>query len=44
MAHFKKLARKQGFENEWIKEVLNDAMSVDYNHLINTLDREIYEN
>ncbi len=27
MAHFKKLARKQGFKNEWIEEVLNDAMS-----------------
>ena len=38
MAHFKKLARKQGFESEWIEEVLNEAMSGDYNHLLNTWD------
>ena len=38
IAHFKKLARKQGFESEWIEEVLNEAMSGDYNHLLNTWD------
>lgn len=43
MAYFKKLARKQGFENEWIEAVLNDAMSRDYNHLLNTLDNHMTE-
>ncbi len=43
MAHFKKLAWKQGFKNEWIENVLNEAVSGDYNHLINTLDNHMTE-
>jgi hypothetical protein len=37
MGHFKRLARKQGFDSGWIKEVLDEAMSSDYDHLIQTL-------
>ncbi|MGL4677216.1 MAG: hypothetical protein ACRCWI_06075 [Brevinema sp.] len=37
MGYFQKLAREQGFSKEWIQEVLNEAMSSDYNHLVATL-------
>lgn len=37
MGYFQKLAKEQGFSKEWIKQVLDEAMSRDYNHLIATL-------
>ena len=37
MGYFQKLARQQGFSNEWIQGVLDEAMSSDYNHLVGTL-------
>lgn len=44
MAHFTKLAKKQGFDSEWIDGVINDAMSNDYENLIRTLDSNMTEN
>ncbi len=38
MGYFQKLAKEQGgFSKEWIKEVLDEARSKDYNHLVVTL-------
>lgn len=37
MGYFQKLARQQVFSKEWIKSVLNEAKSKDYNHLVATL-------
>ena len=37
LAHFQQLARRQGFDKEWIDSVLEDAKSADYDHLIYTL-------
>ena len=37
LAHFQRLARRQGFDKEWIDSVLEDAKSADYDHLIYTL-------
>lgn len=37
MGHFKRLARQQGFDRDWIDSVLEDAKSSDYDHLIYTL-------
>ena len=39
MGYFQKLAKDQGFSKEWIKQVLDEAMSSDYNHLVATLSR-----
>ncbi|MDC9721921.1 MAG: hypothetical protein PSN34_04005 [Urechidicola sp.] len=41
MGHFQKLARKQGFENKWINSVLDEAMSGDYDHLLQTLTQHM---
>ena len=38
MGHFSKLAKRQGISPEQIKEVLDQAKSGDYDHLIQTLD------
>lgn len=37
MGAFRKQAVKEGWEPEEIQEVLDDAMSKDYNHLLSTL-------
>ena len=37
LVHFQQLARRQGFDKEWIDSVLEDAKSADYDHLIYTL-------
>ncbi|MGL4561106.1 MAG: hypothetical protein ACRCV0_02290 [Brevinema sp.] len=37
MGYFQKLAREQRFSKEWIQEVLNEAMSKDYDYLVSTL-------
>lgn len=37
IAHFQRLARKQGFEDDWIKSVIEDARSEDYDHLLRVL-------
>ena len=37
LGHFQRLARRQGFDKEWIDSVLEDAKSADYDHLIYTL-------
>ena len=37
MGHFQRNARRQGWTNEQIKEVLDEAKSGDYNHLLATL-------
>ena len=37
LGHFQQLARRQGFDKEWIDSVLEDAKSADYDHLIYTL-------
>ncbi|MGL4367576.1 MAG: hypothetical protein ACRCTQ_04785 [Brevinemataceae bacterium] len=42
--YFQKLARQQGFSKEWINQVLNEAMSSDYNHLVATLLNYMEEN
>jgi hypothetical protein len=38
MGHFRKLAMKQGWTKAEINKVLTEAMSGDYNHLLQTLD------
>lgn len=43
MGYFQKLAKDQGFSKEWIKQVLDEAMSSDYNHLVATLLDKIEE-
>lgn len=43
MGYFQQQARRQGFSKEWIKEVLGEAMSSDYNHLVATLLDKIEE-
>lgn len=37
MGYFQKLSSQQGFDKEWIKRVLDEARSKDYNHLVDTL-------
>lgn len=37
MAHFRQCARRAGWTREDIDSVLNEAMSDDYNHLVETL-------
>ncbi len=37
MGYFQKLAKDQGFSKEWIKSVLDEAKSKDYEHLLVTL-------
>ena len=37
MGHFGKLAKQQGFTNDWIADVKTEAMDGDYNHLLRTL-------
>lgn len=37
MGYFQQQARKQGFSDDWIRSVLNEAMSSDYNNLVATL-------
>ncbi|MGL4560834.1 MAG: hypothetical protein ACRCV0_00910 [Brevinema sp.] len=44
MGYFQKLAKQQGFSKEWIKQVLDEAMSSDYNHLVGTLLMHMEEN
>ncbi|MGL4676626.1 MAG: hypothetical protein ACRCWI_03050 [Brevinema sp.] len=44
MGYFQKLARQQGFSKEWIKQVLDEARSKDYNHLVATLLLHMEEN
>ena len=34
---FRSAANTQGFPEEWIKEVVDEAMSGDYDHLLQTL-------
>jgi len=43
MAHFKGLATDQGLSSEWINEVLTDAMSGDYVHLLKVLNSHMRE-
>jgi len=35
--YFQQQARQQGFDKEWIKSILDEAMSSDYDHLVATL-------
>ncbi|MGL4562714.1 MAG: hypothetical protein ACRCVW_02515 [Brevinema sp.] len=44
MGYFQKLARQQGFSKEWIKQVLDEARSKDYNYLVATLLLHMEEN
>jgi hypothetical protein len=37
MGAFQKQARKEGWKKEEIESVLNEAMSSDYNHLLQTI-------
>jgi hypothetical protein len=39
MGHFSKVARREGWSKDEIKEVLDDAMSGDYNHLVYTINQ-----
>ena len=34
MGYFQQQATRQGFSKEWIKKVLDEARSKDYNHLV----------
>ncbi|MGL5254073.1 MAG: hypothetical protein ACRC9L_03550 [Brevinema sp.] len=43
MGYFQKTAREQGFSKEWISTVLEEAMSKDYEHLVNTLRKHMLE-
>jgi len=38
MAHFTKLAERQGVSKKDIDDILDEAMKDDYNHLLRTLD------
>ena len=38
MGHFSRLAIRQGWTEEEIDKVLNEAMSGDYDHLIQTIE------
>lgn len=35
--HFRRLARDQGFDRDWIDRVSDDALSGDYDHVVVTL-------
>jgi hypothetical protein len=37
MGHFKKLARRQGFSQQYIDSVISEAASGDYDHLVSTI-------
>jgi hypothetical protein len=37
MGAFSNAAKRQGFSQDWIDEVLEDATSRDYNHLLSVL-------
>lgn len=37
MGYFQKLAKEQGFSKEWVRSILDEARSKDYNHLVATL-------
>jgi hypothetical protein len=39
MASFREQAKREGWINEEIDDVLNDAMSDDYNHLVYTISK-----
>jgi hypothetical protein len=39
--HFKGLAKQQGFNNEFINDVLDEAQAGDYSHLIRTLSNNM---
>ena len=43
MGAFTSAARKQGWEKSEIDEVINDCMSDDYDHLLNVLMENTYE-
>lgn len=41
MGAFKKAARKQGYKNDEIDKVLDEAMNGDYNHLLQTIMKNL---
>lgn len=40
LAHFKKEAKKAGWTDQQIKEVVDEAMSGDYDHLLQTIIKQ----
>ena len=43
LGYFKKLAQRQGWTPQEIKQVVDEAMSGDYNHLLITLNDHMEE-